>query len=625
MMPGVMAGLDASNGYYVRGGNTDQNLVMLDEATLYNPNHFFGLVSILNTSVVNNGVLLKDGFPASYGGNLSSVLDISLKEGNNTQTGGEIKAGSTVSGVTLYGPLVANTSSYLISARRSTIDLWLKPLQPDKKYNNYYFYDVHAKVNYQIAQKDRIYLSLYQGRDYNSYFRDSTDENNIIYDTNYGNQALTLRWNHIYSQKIFSNTSFVYNNYSQSISAEQQPYYAQLYSGIRDFEFKTDLNYYPNTSHKINGGLSYMLQTIMPATVSDEKLSIGSIITINPSNIPQKQAYRLAVYLDDEIKISQRLQLYLGARLPIYNNSSTRYLNFEPRFSLLYLSSQNSGIKLTYTQMHQYLHLVKSYNASFPAEIWIGSSETVKPENSKQITAGFYKNFKDNMFQTCIETFYKEMGNQILFKGGIQPTITSDVENMLIFGKGWSYGTEFTLRKLKGKFKGHVAYTLSYANQQFDSLNLGNTFSFANDRRHCFYITSSYALNPHWEISSNLVITTGKAFTLKNISSTFPGIGKGLYDNDKNNSSGKNKNLIEQNNYRLDPYNRLDLSISYKNKKKLPQRVLETEWIFSVYNVYARPNTSFAYRFLDPATQLPLVQQVSFISLIPSITYSLKF
>jgi hypothetical protein len=378
----------------------------------------------------------------------------------------------------------------------------------------------------------------------------------------------------------------------------------------------------------------------MPASVSDKELSTSSILTINPSSIPEKHSYRLAIYLDDEIKIGQRLQVYVGARLPLFYNSSIQYVNIEPRISLLYLTSPSSGIKLTYTQMDQYLHQVKSYNASFPAEIWIGSSKTIKPENSRQASAGVYKIFSGNMFRTSLEVYYKEMGNQLLFKGGVQPTITSDIENTLIFGKGQSYGTELSVQKVKGKLTGWLAYTFSYANQQFDSLNLGKPFPFANDRRHCLYISAAYAINQHWVASSNLIITSGSAFTLKkNVSSTTTGSGDNpLYDEGStettspdgsgdtsgDGSEGTATQTV-QNNYRLDPYNRLDLSISYKKQKQLAHRTLETEWVFSVYNVYARPNTFFAYRSIDPVTKLPVVKQVSFFPIIPSITYRLKF
>lgn len=625
MMPGVMAGLDASTGYFVRGGNADQNKVQVDEATLYNPSHFFGLVSIINTSAVNSAALLKDGFPVTYGDNLSSVLDISMKEGNNQKINGDLQVGTTTSGFTINGPIQKGKSSYLLSARRSVMDLWLRPIQSRNDYNNYYFYDINAKVNIHLSDKNHLYLSLYQGRDNSSYSLDSTNSNPIKYGVDFGNQAITLRWNHLYSQKVFSNVSVVYNNYSQSITASQKPYYAELYSGIRDVESKIDLNYYPNTNHKISSGLSFLFQTIMPASVSNQELSTSSFISVNPSNIPQKQSGRLAAYLGDEMNIGDYLKIYAGVRLPVFVGDNIQYAEIEPRFSLIYLTSTTTGIKLTYTHMHQYLHLVKSYNASFPAEIWLGSSNNVKPESSKQTTLGAFKKFSENTFQANLELYYKKMGNQLLFKGDIQPTITTNMENTLVFGEHKSYGAEFSLQKVKGDFKGWLAYTLSFANQQFDSLNLGESFPFANDRRHCLYITASYSINEHWEISSNLILASGSSFTLNSMSSGFPGQGKGLYDNVSRPNQGKSKARIEQNNYKLEPYNRMDVSVSYRKKKQLPHRVLETEWVFSIYNVYARPNTSLAYRSIDPVTQLPAVQQVSFFPIVPSISYKLRF
>lgn len=622
MMPGVIAGIDATNGYYVRGGNKDQNLIQLDEATLYNPSHFFGLVSAFNTSAINSAALIKDGFPATYGDNLSSVLDITMKEGNNQQVGGEVHAGSTTSGVTLYGPIVRQKSSYLLSVRRSVMDLWLQPLLKNNSYNNFNFYDINTKVNYRISEKDHIFLSFYKGRDNSSYTSDSSGKAPIGYGISYGNQTFTLRWNHLYNPQLFANTSVIYNKYNQSITAEQKPFFAELYSGIRDIEYKTDLNYYPNPTHKITAGISLLYQTLTPASLSNNELS-GPLQSVDPSTLPEKNAYRVALYLGDEIKMGSKLLLYIGGRLPLLYTNSANYAHFEPRLSAHYNITPSSGIKASYTHMHQYLHLVQSYNASFPAEIWIGSSNVVKPESSWQSTVGLFKNFASNTYQLTLEGFYKQMNNQLLFGGGEQPPITSNIQDMLVFGEGKSSGIELSLRKTKGKLRGWLAYTYSSATQQFDSLNLGKSFPFANDRQHSLYVTASYNISPHWELSSNLVITSGRAFTFDSETTVTPGQGNGLYKKDKKNK--KQKNQTVQNNYMLDPYNRLDISVSYKNKKQLANRVLESEWILSVYNVYARPNTFFAYRTFDPATLKPLVQQVSFISVIPSITYRLSF
>jgi len=275
--------------------------------------------------------------------------------------------------------------------------------------------------------------------------------------------------------------------------------------------------------------------------------------------------------------------------------------------------------------MHQSVSLVQSYNASFPAEIWIGSSKIVKPQNCQEASIGLFKNFKDNMFQSSVEVYYKHMGNQLLFEGGLTPTINSNIENMLIFGQGKSYGVELYLGKTKGRLTGWMSYTLSYAYQKFDSLNLGRQFPFANDRRHSFYVSASYAISKHWEVSSNFLLTSGSAFTLFKDVSVKP-YDLLFYNNVKGSeyASGSAGNKV-QNNYRLAPYNRLDLSIRYRKTRKLPNRLLETEWVFSVYNAYARANTFFAYCSIDPVTKQPIPVEVSFVPIIPSITYNLKF
>ena len=670
MMPGVMAGLDGRPGYFIRGGNTDQNLVQLDEATLYNPNHLLGLVGIFNSSAIKSAYLMKAGFPASFGDHLSSILDVTMKDGNDQQFGGDVQAGTVTGGATIYGPLIKNNASFFVSARRSTIDLLLKPMDFSNYYSNYYFYDINAKVNFKITPNDRIYLSFYQGRDNSSYSNGST--NAIDYRVNYGNQATTLRWNHLFSQKMFLNTSLIYNNYHHQVNARQDNFYAELYSGIGDMEMKTDVNYYPNVNHKISVGVDYNYQTLLPATVSNKSVSPETDVTINPSDVKRKYCSRLAAYFSDEVRLSDKLSAYIGGRVPFFYKNDVQYLQFEPRVSLLRMLNSTTSIKLSYTQMHQYLHMVQSYNSSFPAEVWIGSSKTVKPENSQEASIGLFKNYNENMFHTSFEVYYKQMGNQLLFKGTSTPAINSNLETSLIFGKGQSYGAEFFIEKTKGKLTGWVAYSLSYAYQQFDKLNNGHQFPFANDRRHSVYLSMSYEVGKHWRMSSNFVFTSGRAFTVfpdsvKSSSNSNPlyyysnnnnnnksgtasssssGLGKspdGYSGTGFEKSSGESGNdnpggghvtnqgqdassyTIAQNNFRLAPYHRLDISISYHKTRNLRKHVLESELVFSVYNVYARHNTFFAYCSIDPHTSKPIAVQVSFVPVIPSLSYNLKF
>jgi len=632
MLPGVQAGIDGTPGYFVRGGNAGQNLILLDEATLYNPSHIFGLVGVFNPPAIKHASLMKGGFPASYGDHVSSVLDIAMKDGSNQQPGGIIQMGSISSGATLYGPLKPGRSSYLISARRSTTDILLHPLLHKNYFSNYYFYDVNAKLNFQLSPKDRLLISFYSGRDNNTYSSDSTDVAGIDYSMHFGNTAFTMRWNHQYSGKLFSNTSLEYNHYHQFLSAAESGYFAQLYSGIRDINAKTDLTWYLSATHKINAGADYLYQTLYPASLSGKIPPPDSSTTIVPSGIPPKTAARVAVYASDNIKLSRRWQAYIGIRAPFYYKPDAQYFSVEPRLSLLYMIDPATSVKVSFSSMHQYIHLVQSYNSSFPAEIWIGSSNVVRPQTSREVSAGLFKNFSQNIFQTSLEFYYRRMENQLLYGGGATPAIDNTIENQLIFGKGWSYGAEFLVRKNRGKWTGWLAYTLAYANQQFDSLNESQSFPFAYDRRHMLDLSTAYAITPHWKVAANLLLASGRAFSLSPDSAFIPGpCNNPLFDNPgRGRGRGRGRNQrgswdVIANNYRLSPYNRLDLSIHYTKTRNTGRRQLETEWIFSVYNVYARQNNSFVYRTIDPSTRKVVAKELPFIPVIPSVTYSFKF
>jgi hypothetical protein len=579
--------------------------------------------------------LMKSGFPASYGDRLSSVLDVVMKDGSNQDFGGIVDMGSVTSGATVYGPLQTGKSSFLVSARRSTTDFLLRPFFHQNYFSNYYFYDVNAKLNFTLSPKDRLLLSFYSGRDNNNYKPDSTDQTGLNYSMNFGNTAFDLRWNHQFTGKLFSSTSLEYDHYHQFLSASQEGYFAQLYSGIQDLDAKTNFTYYLSPAHKISAGADYLYQTVSPATFSGQIVSRGPPGRIMPKGIPPRSGTRLALFAGDEMKIGSRFQINAGVRLPYYFKPGAAYLNIEPRLSLLYLLDPTTSIKLSYTNMHQYIHLVQSFNSSFPAEIWIGSSDLVRPEASHEISAGLYKNFKENIFQTSVEVYYRSLQNQMLFGGQTTPTINSDIENELIFGKGWSYGAEFFVRKNRGKWTGWLAYTFSYAWQHFDSLNLGQTFPWAYDRRHMVDLSTAYALTSHWRVSANFFIASGRAFSLDtDTAGLSPGDNPLFQKHGKGRAVGRGRNMqvdsvvsfgIREDNYRLTPYNRLDLSIRYLKTRIVHGRVLETEWIFSVYNVYARANNSFVYRTFDPKTGTISVKQVPFIPVVPSITYRLKF
>ncbi|MDO6432880.1 secretin and TonB N-terminal domain-containing protein [Flavitalea sp. BT771] len=628
LLPGVQAGIEGMTGYSVRGGNTGQNIVLLDEAAIYNPSHLFGLVSIFNPGAVKYASFMKGGFPASYGDHISSVLDVAMKDGSSQATGGSVEAGTIASGGILYGPLSSGRSSYFIAARRSMIDAWLHPLAAGNYFSNYYFYDINAKLNFRLTGRDRLFAGIYRGMDRNDYSHDGSVDDGIRYHMDFGNFAVSLRWNHLFGKKLFSNTSVIYNHYHQQLSAVQQGYFAELYSGIRDMNLQSDVTWYLSPRHKLGTGADLLYQTLFPASVSDKVSAFNSYFPIHPSEVPQKNSLRVAVYAGDEMEWGQRWKIYAGIRAPFYHTPQVQYADLEPRLSVLHLFSSVTSLKVSYSRMHQYNHLVQSYNASFPAEIWIGSSVLVRPQVSDEFTAGFFRNFREHTIQASMEVYYKRMGHQSLFKGATSPVIDNSLEDKLIFGKGWSYGAEWMIRKNRGRWKGWLAYAYAYAWQRFDSLNRGKAFPFALDRRHSVYASMSYDLDPKWKLSADFFMTGGRAFTLHSSPANASGGTNPLYENEhEDDNPGTPPVQDETNNYRLSPYNRLDLGISYKRTHLRPRtsRPRESLWTLTVYNVYARYNTLFAYRAIDPVTKQATARQVSFIPVIPSLSYRLSF
>ncbi|OQP63879.1 hypothetical protein A3860_23375 [Niastella vici] len=616
---GVQAGMDGTAGYLVRGGNADQNQVLLDEATLYNPGHLLGLVSVFNSPAIKKATLLKGGFPASYGDNLSSVLEVQMKDGSDQQLGGELQLGTMTSSLALCGPIIPGKSSFFLSARRSTIDYLLRPVSTTAYFSNYYFYDLNAKLQFQLSPNDRVYFSIYQGYDKGAYNSNGEDdgynkEDYIDYNIAFGNRTFGARWNHVFSKKLFSNTSLVYTSYFQRLSTIEKNYFAELYSGIRDLHARTDLYYYPNVSHRIRVGADYLQQSLFPATLSD-KVSSAGFLGINENDIPQRSSDRFAAYVGDDYKISSRFNIYAGVRIPLYRKVDVQYMNVEPRLSLLYLTGANSSVKLSYSNMHQYINLVQSYNATFPAEIWMGSSNKVRPQGSHQVSAGFYKNVSGKMYQASLEVYYKTMSDQLLLKGGgSSSVIDNNLEDQLIFGKGWSYGSEFIVRKTIGRIKGWISYSFTNAFQQFDSLNQGVAFPLAINRKHSLYVLCNYDFDKHWSASATAYVTSGRSVTLNSGSGNQN--GNPLYDEDDHN---------EAYNHQLSPYNRLDVSVSYKKSRAAANRTFTSEWVLSVFNVYAHKNTQFYYRSIDPQTKKPYIKEIPFFPVIPTLTYKLSF
>lgn len=617
LLPGVQAGHEGTSGFFVRGGNADQNLVQLDEATVYNPNHLFGLFSTFNTNALKNVTLIKGGFPAQYGGRLSSILDITTKEGNNHNFSAAGGIGLLTSNITLEGPLKKNKSSFIISGRRSYIDILSKPFIPKNKNNTtYYFYDINAKINFVLGKKDHLYLSGFKGLDKAAY----TGSSSLNYGIHFGNSTGTLRWNHLFSNKVFANTSIIYNDYHLSLSTKQGQYYAQVYSGIRDMNGKFDLDIYPSSKNKIKTGINYSYSTFFPATSSARIPRSGQIRYLKPDSIARKYSSLIAFYINDEITFSENLSLSLGLRIPSFIKSGGNYTFIEPRATLKYSINPSTSIKAAYTDMNQFIHLVPSSTASLPTDIWISSSKLVKPQTSKQFALGAFKNFDNNGWETSAEIYYKTMKNQVLFREGAQPLLdsnNSNIESILVFGKGDSYGLELFLKKNIGKLTGWISYTLSKTTQQFDSLNRGKSFPFTYDRRHNLDIVGTYEFNKRWTFSANFVFTTGAAFTLPTGRASVYLDGS-LYD-------GTYYDFTNRNNYRYRSYHRLDVSAINKKQRKIFGKKYDSEWVFSIYNLYSRLNTYFIYLTSDPITKEPQAKQVSLLPIIPSVSFNFKF
>lgn len=613
LLPGVQAGNEGTTGYYVRGGNSDQNLVLLDEAIVYNPNHLFGLFSSFNQRALKSATLVKGGFPSQYGGRLSSILNVTMKDGDNQKFRAEGGIGLITSNLTLEGPIVKGKSSFIVSARRTYIDLILKPLKIFSQQNTYAFYDVNAKLNYTLSERNRLFISYFKGQD-NAFY---TDASSLNYGIKFGNSTATLRWNHIWNPKLFSNASLIQNNYLLNLSTIQGKYYAQFYSAINDWTGKYEFEFFPNPKHTIRFGLNYTYHTFSPSGKSAKIPKKTPIVNLDENNIHKKYNSEMAIYFNDDIKLTARFGANLGVRLPLYISKRTTYIAIEPRATLRFEINESSSLKSSVSVMNQFLHLIPSNTAALPTDIWIPSSSIVKPQRSEQIALGYFKNFKNNKWEASLEGYYKTMQNQVAFKEGAQLTETTNIDSSLVFGKGWSYGAEFFLKKDAGRFSGWLSYTLSWTNQKFPDLNRGETFPFKYDRRHNASLVGVYKLSERWTLSAEFVFYTGNAFTLPLGRANVFGGGT-LYN-------GIYYDYSNRNNARLNPYNRLDFAASYKKQRTIFHRKYESEWVFSAYNIYSRKNPYFVYLQVDPNTSQPKATQVSLLPIIPSISYNFKF
>ena len=634
LLPGVRNAGEGNTGMYVRGGGPDQNLIMLDDAIVYNTGHLFGFFSIFNSDAIKNTTLIKGGMPAQYGGRLSSVLDVSMKDGNMKNYEFEGGIGLISSRLSLQGPIKKDKASFIISARRTYIDVLAKPAiskESDFYGSGYYFYDLNTKVNYRFSSKDRLYLSGYFGRDvFDFNNRRSTFKANIPW----GNSTATLRWNHVFHNKLFSNTTFVYNDYRFSFGGAQNDFEIKLSSGIKDLTAKVDIDYYPAPEHKVKFGGLLTYHTFIPNVLTGRQ---GETV-FKPNNENTKYANDAALYLQDDWEISSRLQLNAGLRYSRFiqvgpytrferdadgnKTDSTAYGRgeqvasyggFEPRATLRFSLNDETSLKASVTRNLQYIHLVSNAGSTLPTDLWVPSTYIVQPQKSWMYALGWFRNFSNNTYETSVELYYKEMENQIEYGEGYTPSL-KDPEHEFVFGKGWSYGSEFFINKSRGRLTGWVGYTLSWTKRKFPQLNDGETYYAKYDRRHDLSVVGMYELNKKWKFSSVFVYGSGNATTLPERFYIVNGVLSQEYSS------------INQ--YRLPAYHRLDLSATLTPKRK-PGKKLEQSWVFSIYNAYSRLNPYFIYFDQEGSASdgslKVTARQVSLFPIIPAVTWNFKF
>lgn len=621
LMPGIKSAGEGNSGFFVRGGGIDQNLILLDEAPVYNASHLLGFFSVFNSEAIRDANLLKGSIPAEYGGRASSVLDIKMKEGNLKDYSLTGSIGLISSNLTLEGPVKKEKSSFMISARRTYADMFLK-LSKDEELKNtsLYFYDLNLKTNFKINERNRLYLSGYFGRD-NFGFSDR-------FGFDWGSKTGTIRLNHIFSERLFLNSSFTYSDYSYDINFRGTSD-VTMRSEIRDLNLKEDFTFYKNSRSTLKYGTNLIFHNFVPGEIIPGLNSAYSAL-----EIADRKAIETAFYFSNNRTLSQRLKVYYGFRLALFTNigpgefyvldanrevrDTVTYNKFklvktqggiEPRLGFNYMINHSTAVKGSATRIYQFIHLLSNSTTSTPTDVWLPSTDNVKPQFADQASLGLFKNFNKNRFESSLEVYYKQLHNQIDYKNGADLIFNSTVETELVFGKGWSYGAEFLLKKNYGKLNGWIAYTWSKTMRQFDDINDGLPFPARHDRTHDLSIVGMYKLSEKLTVSATWVYSTGDAVTFPSGRYEIDGQTVGYY--------------TERNGYRMPSTHRLDLGLTWFRKKT---RKFESSWNFSVYNAYAHENPYYIY-FQEvedqPGTQEAV--QVSLFKIIPSINYKFKF
>lgn len=639
LLPGVTNAGEGSSGFNVRGGSADQNLILLDEAIIYNSSHLFGFFSVFNPDAIKDIKLYKGGIPAKYGGRVSSVLDIYQKEGNSNKFHMNGGIGLISSRLLAEGPIKKGKGSFLFGGRSSYAHLFLPLFDLD---NIAYFYDLNTKLSYRFNDKNSIYLSGYFGRD--------VFEISDSFENTYGNAVINFRWNHLFSDKIFSNLSLIYSDYDYDLKLSFVGF--DWESGIQNFNLKYDFKHYINNNFKLEYGLNSIYYKFNPGEINPIDETSG----INPFKLIDKYALENAIYLDAEHKISNKLSLSYGARFstfhrlgqdelniyeddnpiifneelqiyekaePIgtesYNRSDViaSFANIEPRLSIAYQLNDNSSIKGSYNRMSQYLHLLSNTSSPTPLDVWAPSGKYIEPQLLDQVAVGYFRTFSNNLFSLEIEGFYKTIQNRVDYIDGANLIANDAIEQIILNGKAKAYGLEFLLRKNEGRFTGWLSYTLSKSEQQTPGrtpeepgINNGEWYRTPWDKTHDISFTGSYELNKKWSVSSNFLFQTGIPATFPNGQYQYNGITVPSYE--------------ARNSSRLPAYHRLDVAFSFNPNPNSTKR-FKGNWVFSVYNIYNRKNAASISFRENRTSGINEATRLSIFGIVPSVTYNFKF
>ncbi len=665
LMPGVQAGVEGSAGIYVRGGGPDQNLILLDGTPVYNVDHLFGFFSVFTPEAVKKVTLFKSSFPARFGGRLSSVIDVRTNDGDMNNYHGVISVGLLASKVQFEGPIIKNRTSFNLSARRSYIDLVAKPFMNKNDKMNYYFYDINAKINHRFSDRSRLFFNLYHGKDYYSYkyksvyqynYNESTS-NEVSSSSNrermslgWGNLISSFRWNYIFNQKIFCNTSIAYNRYNMNaksksinINNDKQNLYENIYesnyfSGIKDWSYNMDFYYNPNPTHDIRFGVGYQRHNFHP------EISTSKIHEKNGDKVEQDTLYKsinnssilaneATAYIEDNFSMGDRIKMNIGIHFSMFNVQRKSYFSIQPRLSARYQLTENSALKASYSLMSQYIHLLSSTAIAMPTDLWVPVTSKIKPMQAHQYSiGGYYTGYKG--WELSIEGYYKQMNHVLEYRDGVNFFgSSSGWEDKVEMGKGRSMGLEFMVQKLSGKTTGWISYTLAKSDRKFKNgeINNGLAFPYKYDRRHSVDVVVNHKFNNRIDIGASWMFATGGTATIAEEVTGVLRPGNDYIDQE---------DYIEhRNNFRLPPSHRLNVGINFNKKTKHGQRT----WNISIYNAYNAMNPSVVYSsnsggyrtFIgfgeDGKPIYSIVEskrkitKLTILPCIPSVTYTYKF